>query len=151
MSSDGLSESAIVHRDMFRAVVGKQLGRGMTRVVYDCTINPSWVFKVEEMAGDFQNVQEWLIWSRVKNTPAAKWFAPCHYISPNGLILVQSRTIPARSNEYVDRIPVFFTDFKRSNYGMLGKRFVCHDYGTALVLDHGVITTKMRKPKWWDE
>ena len=146
-----MSDSPVVHRDMFRAVVGDVIGRGSNRVVYACTINPVWVFKVEEGAGDFQNVTEWLIWSRVSDTPLAKWFAPCHYISPNGLILVQSRTILARPKEYADRMPVFFTDFKRSNYGILGKQLVCHDYGTALVLDHGLITTRMRKPKWWDE
>lgn len=145
-----MSDNPTIHRDFFRAAIGKELGRGMSRAVYACTFNPEWVVKVEEWADSFQNVAEWLIWSRAKNTPLAKWFAPCHFISPNGTVLIQSRTVPARPHEYVDRIPAFFTDFKRANYGMIGKRFVCHDYGTSLVIDNG-LTTKMRKPKWWDE
>lgn len=145
-----MSDNPVIHRDFFRAAIGKELGRGMSRAVYACTLNPEWVVKVEEWANNFQNIAEWLIWSRVNGTEFAKWFAPCHFISPNGSILIQTKTIPAREREFPDRMPAFFTDFKRSNYGLIGKRFVCHDYGTALVIDNG-LTKKMRKPKWWDE
>lgn len=142
-----MSTNAAIHRDMFHAVCGDRLGNGMSREVYACTLNPEWVVKVEDGACAFQNVIEWEIWSRAKETDAARWLAPCHFISPNGSILIQTRTTLAREKEYPLRMPVFLTDLKRANYGLIGKRFVCHDYGTALVLDHG-LSTRLRKAEW---
>lgn len=144
-----MSTNTAVHRDMFHAVCGDRIGTGMSREVYACTLNPAWVVKVEDGACHFQNVIEWEIWSGAKDRDAGRWLAPCHFISPNGSILIQSRTTPARTKEYPDRMPAFLTDFKRANYGLIGKRFVCHDYGTALVLDNG-LSTRLRKAGWWE-
>ncbi len=143
-----MSDNSAIHRDLFWAVCGDHLGGGMSRETYACTLNPDWVVKVEDGARTFQNVVEWQIWTEAQDTEAAKWLAPCHFISPNGSILIQSRTIPARESEYPVRLPAFLTDTKRANYGMLGRRFVCHDYGTALVLSCG-LSTRLRKAEWW--
>ena len=144
-----MSAIPAIHRDTFFLVAGRELGRGISRVVYACDINPDWVVKVEEDAGRFQNIVEWKIWQEAKDLPARRWLAPCLYISPNGSVLIQARTTPARPREYSDRMPAFLTDFKRLNYGMIGRRLVCHDYGTSLVLHEG-LSTKLRRAEWWD-
>jgi hypothetical protein len=44
-------------------------------------------------------------------------------------------------------LPAFFTDFKRENFGFIDGRFVCHDYGTTLLMERGM-TKAMRKVDW---
>lgn len=142
-----INESA--KREAFWLLCDNRIDHGMSRVVYTCTLNRDWVVKVETTAGQFQNVMEWEVWHRVKGTALEKWFAPCHHISSSGVVLIQSRTRQPRNSEYPDRMPIFFTDFKRSNYGLLGRRLVCHDYGTALITEHG-LSHRLRKVEWWD-
>jgi hypothetical protein len=65
------------------------------------------------------------------------------------------------ASEYLDKMPIYLTDFKRENYGVSvskpprkgkpGTRWlVCHDYGTSLMLEHGMYTTKTQKADWWN-
>lgn len=121
----------------------------MSRDVYDSKMLPDSVVKVESAAGFFQNVMEWEAWQRLKDTEFAKWLAPCEWISPSGTVLIMKKTIPARDREYLDRMPAFLSDLKKANYGMYNGRLVCHDYGTHLLMDHGM-TKRMRKAHWWD-
>jgi len=127
----------------------------MSRNVFSSPLLPGSVVKVEEGAGQFQNVVEWETWQRVKDTPASKWFAQCQWISPNGTILIMERTRPPGPKEFPERMPVFLCDFKRTNYGMVKtikngtEHFVCHDYGTHLMFENGM-TKRMRKANWWD-
>lgn len=145
-----MSESANIHEQLWRMVVGDLLGYGVGRNVYVCETDPTIVIKIEDKAGSFQNVIEWETWLNVKCNPkVAKWFAPCRYISPNGAILVQSRTRPPAPHEFPDQMPRFLTDFKRTNYGVLGRQFVAHDYGTNNLYLHG-IALRMRKVSWWN-
>lgn len=138
-----------VLRDAFYLMVDHKIGSGMSREVYSSSVFPDSVVKVEAAAGFFQNVIEWETWQRVKDTPFAKWFAPCEYISPNGAVLVMKKTIPARADEYPDRMPPFLTDLKRANYGIYNGKLVCHDYGTNLLMESGM-TKRMRKAHWWN-
>ena len=136
-------------RDVLRMISGKQLGRGVARDVYACELVPDCVVKVEDNAGSFQNVMEWETWQRVKDSPVAKWFAPCRWISPSGTVLVMERTEPIPRAKFPTKVPAFLTDLKRTNYGLLKGRVVCHDYGTNLLIELGM-TTRMRKADWWD-
>lgn len=138
----------VVHRDAFRMLTGKRLGGGMSREVYECELFPDCVVKVEDSAGFFQNVIEWETWSRVRGTAYERWFAPCRWISPNGSILIMARTTELREHELPKRMPVFLTDFKRQNYGRLGRQVVCHDYGTNLMFERGM-TKRTRSASWW--
>jgi len=140
-----MSTNTNIHRDIFWMMCGTHLGGGMSRNVYECEIMKNCVIKVEETAYKFQNVIEWETWQQVKETDFAKWFAPCEYISPNGSILIMQRTKNAL--EYPDKLPAFLTDTKKNNYGMLGKDFVCHDYGTNLVISAG-LTKRFRRVNW---
>lgn len=130
------------------------LGSGLSRQVYTCTLGPEkWVVKVEVGAdGYFQNVREHAVWEAVRHAPALKrWFAPVVNISDLGRFLVQERTQPIRIEDLrrrLPKVPAFFSDLKAANWGWLGSRIVCHDYGTALTAEQG-LTTRMRKADWW--
>lgn len=144
----------LVHVEAFDLLCDERIGRGMSREVFSSKLLPDCVIKIEQGAGQFQNVVEWETWQRVRDTPASRWFAACKWISPNGHILIMERTRPPAPSEFPDKVPVFLTDLKRTNYGMAksdGERewFVCHDYGTHLMFEHGM-SKRLRKADWWD-
>jgi len=149
-----VSENASTWRQSFHLLCDHLLGYGMSRSVYSSKLMPDCVVKVEDGSGQFQNIIEWETWQRVKHTDMAKWFAECRWISPNGTILIMERTRPPAKGEFLDKMPVFLCDFKRTNYGMVGPgkgkdRLVCHDYGTNLMFENGM-TKRMHKADWWD-
>jgi hypothetical protein len=143
--------------DAFNLLCGRELGRGMSRTVFECALLPGYVVKVENKPGVFQNIMEWHTWQDVKDTPSSRWFAECRWVSPNGKILIQERTRTPARHEFPAKVPVWFTDLKRTNWGMAKTNkegtdyLVCHDYGTALVIQEGTTTTRMKKAEWWDE
>lgn len=151
---------ATIHREAFNLLVDDLIGRGMSREVYSSRLMPDCVIKVEDGAGSFQNIVEWETWLRVRDTPMSHWFAKCKWISPTGQILIMERTRQPALSEYPDKMPVFLCDLKRTNYGIstapnakTGKplhMFVCHDYGTNMLFEHG-LSKRMRKAEWWDE
>jgi hypothetical protein len=138
-----------MHKEAFNLLCDELIYEGMSRMVWSSALLPDCVIKVEERAGYFQNVIEWETWQRVKDTPMSRWFAACRWISSNGSILVMERTRSASDAQYPDRMPAFLSDFKRRNYGMLGKFLVCHDYGTNLLFENGM-TKRMVKANWTD-
>lgn len=140
-----MSDNAAAHRDAFNMLCDELIGRGMSRATFSSKVLPDCVVKVEDGAGDFQNIKEWELWQAVRHTKFAKWFAPCRWISPNGIVLVMERTTPAW--EFPAEMPVFLTDYKRENYGMLNGQLVCHDYGMHTMLEFGM-TKRMRKVEW---
>lgn len=142
--------------EAYNLLCGERIGYGMSRMVFECTLLPDCVVKVETDAQRFQNIVEWETWKTVQHTPAARWFAQCKWISPSGVVLIQERTRPPAPQEFLDKIPVWFTDTKRTNWGMAstnksGKQFlVCHDYGTSLMLQEGTVTKRLKKAEWYD-
>lgn len=144
-----MSENTSAFRELFNMFCNEQIGRGMSRDVYDSEVVPDCVVKVETRVKCFQNILEWETWERVKETEFAKYFSPCRWISPSGVILVQTRTEKIPRNQYPKLMPYFFTDFKYDNYGMLNGQIVCHDYGTNLLFEYGM-TKRMKKIKWWE-
>lgn len=140
----------VAERDVFRMLCGHKLGSGSARQVYECAYNSDYVVKIEDRAESFQNVLEWHLWNDAEHmgTDVSKWLAPCVRISPCGVVLIQKRTQPAK--KYPEKLPSWLTDTKRQNYGMIGSRFVCHDYGVNLMCNSG-LTKRLRKVDWWDE
>ena len=137
-----------ISQDLYKLCVGKKLGEGIGREVYEWLPNSKYVIKVEMQSKSFQNVIEWESWWSVSYTKKiAKWFAPCQFISPCGTILIQHKTTPA--SKYPKKLPAFLTDFKKTNYGMIGNKFVCHDYGTNSLMEVGK-TVRMKNVTWWD-
>ncbi len=139
-----------ISRDFFELMSGDYLGAGVGREVYVCATNPNLVMKLENTAYSFQNANEWQLWEILNDMPAAKYFAPCHSISPCGTVLLMDRTYPLHRARYPDKMPAFFTDMKRTNFGMIGKHLVCHDYGHTNLVEMG-LTKRMKKAEWWDE
>ncbi len=120
--------------DMFKMLCGEKLGAGTFRAVYEFGFNPrNQVIKIEADDTD-SNMSEYMLWKEaqwlrgdlawVKN-----WLAPVHWVSPDYKILVMSRTYPRPKKERPDVVPDFFTDIKFDNFGWIGDRLVCHDYG----------------------
>lgn len=137
-----------ISRDFFRLFCGVKIGEGMSRAVHACSVRPDLVVKIETAAGTFQNAVEWETWTQLKDTPSARWLAPCEHISDCGTVLLQRRTDPMKAGQEPGKMPVFLSDFKRDNYGVLDGRIVCHDYGTSLVISHGA-STRLKKVDWW--
>lgn len=135
-------------RDLMYMVLDDMIAEGQFRCVYPWLPNKDWVCKIEPTAASFSNVQEWDVWQRVKETKLAQWFAPVHQISGCGVIILQSRTKPVEAHELPKQVPAFFTDLKAANWGRLGKRIVCHDYGNNLLMEKGM-TSRMRKANWF--
>ncbi len=121
----------------------------MGRRVYVCRLDQRFVVKIESNGGSFQNQLEWETWEALKDTPQARWLAPCIDISGSGSVLLQCRTQAAGPADYPKKMPVFIGDYKRSNYGMYKGKFVCHDYASLVNLSNGL--TAMRKAEWWGD
>ena len=144
-----MSDNGSMHREAFSLLCDELIYTGMSRAVWTSKVVPNCVVKVEERSGMFQNIVEWETWQRVKDTPASRWFAECKWISPNGSVLIMERTRPASDREYLPMMPAFLCDFKRRNYGMIGKHLVCHDYGTNMLFENGM-TKRLVKANWSD-
>lgn len=139
--------------DGLTLMVGKLLGSGMSREVYEYQPNPTDTVVKVETSVCFQNVKEWLVWKAVKDAKVhARWLAPCIRISDYGGWLMMARTRPVTLDELkreLPRVPTFLTDLKVGNWGRLGKRIVCHDYGTSLITENG-LSTRMKRANWWE-
>lgn len=135
--------------DAFNLLCGNLIGRGMTRDVFECNIRKDVVIKIEasDVRTHFQNIKEWMVWSRVAGTDVEKWFAPVYEMSPNGRCLVMAKTEPLGVAELPKKMPAFFTDFKLQNFGRYKGQIVCHDYGTNLLMERGM-TKAMRTANW---
>lgn len=138
-----------IAKDLLDLIVGDLIGEGAFRTVYVYKPNPDYVVKFETGAQCFQNVIEHYTWGQVEETEFAKWFAPVHLISSCGTVLLMRRTEPLQKSQLPGKMPGFFTDMKRTNFGMLNGQVVCHDYGANLLMSNG-LKKKMVKARWWD-
>lgn len=136
-----------VEKDFFALMTGECLGWGQFRKVYVLATDPRWVIKFETGAQSFSNIVEWNLWNDAQHMheDVRKWLAPCRMISPCGSILIQRRTTKATT--FPDKVPAWMTDIKKSNFGMIGRQFVAHDYGNNLVANAG-LTRRLRKADW---
>lgn len=132
--------------DIADYLLDDELGVGLQRRVFKKYQSNDSVIKLE--ANPCQNITEYEVWDKVKDTEFAKWFAPVLGISEYGHLLEMVRTRPVRIEEMPQKIPAFFTDMKIENWGMLDGRIVCHDYGIHLLIEKG-LTKRMIKAKWW--
>ncbi len=144
--------SGTIAEDFFGVMTGEWLGGGIGRGVYVLGTDPSLVIKIETASRSFQNIAEWEVWNDLDrlDSKAMKWFAPCHYISPCGIVLIQARTRPADKRRFPKKMPAYFTDLKYQNFGMLDGRLVAHDYGFHRFVKLG-LTASMRIVEWYDD
>ena len=141
-------DNNFINKEFFRMLVGKFLGRGQFRNVYVLLSDPTKVVKIEEREQSFSNIKEWEFWQDNKDNPMiAKWLAPCHYISPSGAVLIQSRCYMVEDKKLPKMLPSFLTDTKYQNFGMLNGKVVCFDYATVV----NNLNTKLRNTKWFGD
>lgn len=139
--------SELVWTELGRMIVGRKIGNGVYRKVYRHRHDDSLVIKIENGGSNFCNVKEWEIWKEVEDEPFSKWFAPCEYISPCGLVLMQKKTIAAPARNMPKKVPTMFRDLKTANWGMYQGRAVCHDYGNNALTTGG---RKLKNVNWYD-
>lgn len=139
--------------DIITSLCGKHLGEGCYRSVYEYALDDNYVVKLENGEHDC-NIIESLIWNEVRFLKGElewvkDWFAPVKWISPNGRVLVMRKTtVHNESKKRPDKIPAFLWDVKDSNFGWLGKNYVCHDYGQFYNM---ISYSKQMKKAKWDE
>ena len=151
---DELFKSNVMVADLTKMVIGDKIGYGGSREVYQWLPDPGMVLKVERGGNSYSNVMEWQTWNdaehHIGDKEIMKWLAPVHYISPTGVYLLMSKTKPAPDDLFPEKIPVWMTDTKVQNFGLLKGKFVCHDYGNNLICNTGMVK-RMKKADWWDE
>lgn len=132
-------------------MVGRFIGGGIARNVYEYLPDLDFVVKVEHRAYSFQNAMEWETWVEVRETKWAKWFAPCKTISMNGSVLIQRKTHPLPPALRPMKLPNFLTDLKRQNFGMIDDQVVAHDYGMTLLFSKAFGAARMKNVErdWW--
>lgn len=134
-------------KDIAGELVGDRIAIGQYRDVYEHATDSGLVVKLEDQQRCFCNVYEHQVWEHVRGTDLAKWFAPVIRISAAGTVLTMRRTTPIRREELPSQVPVFFTDLKLENWGLLDGQPVCHDYGNHLLLEKGM-TSRLQKATW---
>lgn len=138
--------------EIFDSLIGNFIGSGCSRDVYEYIPDNKFVVKIEHATGEGDNLAEYNIWRAIQFTANSKWFAPCQWISPNGMILIQRKTLPlygATKNKVPEKIPSFFTDVHSKNFGWMDKQLVAHDYSFTLGLSvsDAVVKNKMQNTK----
>lgn len=137
---------------IIRNICGKKLGEGVHRTVYQHKYYPNLVVKIEHSVhnADFANVTEWRNYINNREWKfLADFLAPCEAINETGEILIQQKTEPLKRGQAPKEVPVLFTDLKKSNWGMLNGRQVCHDYSFFPIYFIVKGGKKMKKPKWF--
>lgn len=133
-----------LQHDFNALFVGKKLGGGYSREVYEHNLDPNVVIKIESWdTRDFANASEWNLWRQADGYPEVRrWLAPCLHISPNGTILIQARTTPIK--RMPKELPDFFTDVKPANLGLYKGRVVVHDYALTRMHHRPFAKLKMK-------
>lgn len=140
-----------INNDIIAAIIGKPLGEGLSRNVFEYNLNPEkYVIKLET-TNYRSNASEIILWNEIQGLKGPlswvkDWFAPILWHSPNSLVLVMERTYQDPNRKKPDRIPSFFQDVAERNFGWLNNKFVCHDYGSI----YGFIkySNKFKKANW---
>lgn len=154
-----LSNLQDVNTDLILSLCGKKIGSGSQRYVYEYNLDKKYVIKIEPNSTE-SNITEYMLWDEVKGLRGdlewvKEWFAPILWMSPNGKILVMERTyeeskIRGKNLERPKEVPAFFSDLKYDNWGWIGNKFVCHDYGFLYkFIKYEKRMQKIKKGAWW--
>lgn len=143
-----------VSADLITSMLGKKIGNGVHRHVYDYNLEKNYVIKLE-VGSSSANITEYLLWDEIQGFKGdlawvKEWFAPVKWISPNGKILVMEKTEEKPGKERPRKVPSFFSDLKYDNWGWIGNKFVCHDYGFInRFIKYEKRFRTIKKDTWW--
>lgn len=148
-----LTGSINVMQDLAMSLCGRLINEGSFRSVYEYNLDSDYVIKVE-WGNSRCNIVEYMMWNEIQHLQkdlawVKEWFAPVEWISPNGRLLVMKRTKPIQHsdlNKLPEKVPAFLWDIKPDNFGWLGKKLVCHDYGQFYNFIH--YSKKLKKANW---
>lgn len=152
-----LSKLQDVNTDLIITLLGKKIGSGVYRAVYEHNWDEDWVIKIEPNSTEC-NLTEFMLWDEIRGLKnelewVKDWFAPVLWMSPNGKILCMQKTSEFPKNKKLERpreIPAFLSDVKRDNFGWIGNKFVCHDYGFIFkFIKYEKKMQKIKKDCWW--
>lgn len=128
-------EDICITSDIFTTLCGNFIGEGATRCVFEHNLDNRFVVKVAICpAGVRANIIEHEVWKEVegltRNLEWVKdWFAPVIYISENGNVLIMRKTEIKPNKKKPNQVPKFLLDCYERNFGWIGNKYVCHDYG----------------------
>lgn len=129
---------------------GKLIGEGVHRVVYEFAMDKRYVVKVEKEFDTLSNIREFLFWDAIQFTEQAKWLCPIKEMSANGRILIMRKMEPItekNKHKIPKDVPKWLSDMKHSNYGFIGKQFVCCDYPFSADFAMSNVTKSTKKWK----
>jgi len=136
------------YEDAFNMLCGKFIGQGIHRKVFECKIRPDLVVKVESDDNrSFANIFEMQFWDANQHYKEInKWLAPCEYLSPDGMILLQRKCSPVPFDYKLPaKLPEFLTDCKRDNFGIMDGKLVSVDYASTIINP----SAKLKKADWF--
>lgn len=150
-----IRENVVTTLDLFSTLCGDLIGDGFSREVYEHRLDKSLVVKIARSAeGVRGNVSEYELWDEIKGLTGKSawvkdWFAPVVYISPNANVLIMKKTEQKLHKKRPKTVPSFIRDVKTDNFGWIGNKFVCHDYGFI----HGFLEykNKFKEVTWYYE
>lgn len=125
-------------------IIGKHLGSGAYRDVYEYKLDPTLVIKIAKNYWHDINFMEWAIYRELLFTDYINWVAPCIDISRGGRYLLQKKCEQIRIEELPTKVPSFFTDLHHKNWGMLDGHPVCLDYSLVILN----LNMKLKKVNW---
>lgn len=130
----------LIQYESLNVLCAEKLGEGVHRTVFRNTFDRGTVVKVANSdAGIRANIEEMQTWNDVYGE-AQRWFARCRHLSYYGSILIQEFVPAIPNGKY--KIPAFFTDLKRDNFGLVvgteKSQVVCRDYGLHFLREKGM-------------
>lgn len=139
-------------KELERMMCGERLGGGIHRTGYVYALDASKVIKVAiGNAGRASNLLEYAIFANLSATEYARWLAPVFEVSDGGRYLLMARAEFPTHDRYPERLPVFLSDCKYSNYGLFEKRWVCIDYAGLLLGNILPLGKRTRRVEWWED
>ena len=128
------------HEDLIRfealnMLCGKLLGNGVHRTVFENAFDSSLVVKISNSPNGIRaNYAEYEIWQEIQSSKYKRYFAKVKEMSGYGSILIADYVPDLPIGKY--KIPSFFADLKRENFGLVGTQVVCRDYAYNRIVEH---------------
>jgi hypothetical protein len=131
-------------------LIGEEIGRGRTRRVFTVKDDLQFVIK-QDISEEGANAAEYANYKMACFLGFREWLAPVVFLSQNGKYLVQFKCEKIRKEDIEKmpkKVPSFFKDLKRHNWGFFGGQFVCFDYAQARFDRFRDTNVKLKKVVW---
>lgn len=141
-----LEEPPKLCKQALNLLVGRCLGQGAYRRVYELRHAPDLIIKLE-YSHDFANAKEWTTWQELEHTEWSQWLAPCVSIDEFSGALVQKRAEDLTDEQWASlaQYPAFLGDVGRRNWGWYEGRPVMRDYAFNHLVGRGLKNVRMVK------